>query len=131
MSHTRRLSYILCLILEGYHTFCLILEELIPDQESEINASDELLRSIEIVEPDWTVGSLDVAALYPSLNIPTCAKVISDKLFQNELVFLDLNWKEIALYLRYYLNKDDVIPNDTGAYLRERISKGKKPIFGM
>ena len=43
-------------------------------------------------------GSLDVAALYPSLNIPTCAKVISDKLFHSELVFIDLNWKEIALY---------------------------------
>ena len=45
------------------------------------------LQSIEIVnegnvEPDWTVGSLYVAALYLSLNIPTCANVISDKLFQ-------------------------------------------------
>ena len=121
---TRRLSYILC----------LILKELIPDQESEINASDELLRSIEIVnegnvEPDWIVGSLDVAALYPSLDIPICAKVISDKLFNSELTFLNLNWKEIALYIRYHLTNDDVIPGNTGAYLPKRKTKGKKPIF--
>ena len=63
---------------EGYHTLSHI-KELIPDQESEMYACDDLLQSIEIVnegnvEPDWTVGRLDVAALYPLIEYPNMRK---------------------------------------------------------
>ena len=53
-----------------------------------------------------TVGSLDVASLYPSLNISTCAKVISDKLFHSELVFLNLNWNECTMMLLFQMTPE-------------------------
>ena len=50
-----------------------------PGQESEMYTCDELLRPIEIVsegnvEADWTVGRLDVAALYPLIEYPNMCK---------------------------------------------------------
>ena len=54
------------------------------------------------------VGSLDVESLYPSLDITRCAKVVSRKLYESDLKFTDLNWKEIALYLVFHLSEEEL-----------------------
>ena len=56
----------------------------------------------------WTVGSLDVDSLYPSLNIERCAAVVKRRLIESELVFEHLQWKEIVLYLRYNLREEEI-----------------------
>ena len=121
---TRRLSYILC----------MILRELIPSHKTECDATDVLLQSIEIIneeriEPEWTVGSLDVTALYPSLNIETCANVIADRLLSSEIKFMNLQWKEIALYLKYHETTLKQCSEDIREYIPKRKFKGKNPIF--
>ena len=52
------------------------------------------------VDQRWAVGSLDVKSLYPSLDIPTCAKVVGDRLYKAQLEFIGLDWREIAPYIR-------------------------------
>ena len=89
------------------------MKELIPYHQTEINSTDELLSAIEVineseVRPDWVVGSLDVAALYPSLNIGKCAKIVSDNIFESELIFPNIRWKEVALYLKYHMKEEEI-----------------------
>ena len=121
---TRRLSYILC----------LILRELIPYHKYECDATDVLLNSFEMlnetpVNPKWCVGSLDVTALYPSLDMKNCVKVIGARLYNSEMVFQNLQWKEIALYLKYHLSIEECTDDDMRRYLPRRKYKGKNPIF--
>ena len=120
---TRRLSYILC----------LIPRELIPYHKYECDATDVLLNSFEIinetpVNPNWNVGSLDVTALYPSLDIGNCAKVIGCRIYNSKIKFLNLQWKEIVLYLKYHLSMDECT-DEMKRYIPCRKYKGKNPIF--
>ena len=51
------------------------------------------------VSEDWVVGSLDVSSLYPSLDIETCALVVTFAMYHSEYSFGKLDWQEIGLYL--------------------------------
>ena len=42
------------------------------------------------VKSNWIVGSLDIEALYPSLNIEVCARITSEALLSSTLVFGNL-----------------------------------------
>ena len=52
------------------------------------------------------VGSLDVVSLYPSLDIYVCGIVVAMGLIGSEVVFRNLCWHEIALYLMYQLGSE-------------------------
>ena len=55
----------------------------------------------------WVVNNLDVVALYPSLDIETCVIVIARAMMGSDVVFRNLQWQEIVLYLRYNMDPDD------------------------
>ena len=72
---TRRTSYLLS----------KLLVEIIPPDITQCNSTEELIRETEqlnaqTIEKNWIVCSLDVEALYPSLDIKECAKVIEERL---------------------------------------------------
>ena len=46
--------------------------------------------------------------LYPLLDIDQCARVVSQKIYNNDLKFDKLDWKEIALYLRFHLTDKEI-----------------------
>ena len=76
------------------------------------------------------VGSLDVESLYPSLDITRCAKVVSRKLYESDLKFTDLNWKEIALYLVFHLSEEELQEEQIReACPRRRSNRGEGPKF--
>ena len=52
------------------------------------------------------VGSLDVMSLYPSLGIEISAIVVARAMMESDVVFKNLQWREIALYLRYNMDQD-------------------------
>ena len=96
---TRRTAYLLC----------QILAELIHPYETNCDSTDNLLKEIDRVnegevKKKWVVCSLDVEALYPSLDIQECAKVVEKKLIESNLKFEGLRWKEIALYTKYNMS---------------------------
>ena len=107
---TKRVSYLLC----------QLLTPLIPQGSTQCESTDELLREFEKVNVNreaskrWIVGSLDVVSLYPSLDIDVCGIVVArglmvDRgLIGSELVFKNLRWHEIALYLMYQLGPESL-----------------------
>jgi hypothetical protein len=96
---TKRTSYVLCMILQplivGNKTHCQSTDDLIEEFEK-VNSNEE-------VGDNWVVGSLDVDSLYPSLDVERCARVVRQRLEQSNLTFERLQWKEVAMYLRYHM----------------------------
>ena len=60
-----------------------IIKELVPHNDTHCDSTEDLLAEMEKVNntnrvnPRWKVGSLDIEALYPSLDIPKCAEIIT------------------------------------------------------
>ena len=115
---TKRVSYILC----------RILTPLISRGSTQCDSTDELLREFEKVNSEreadgrWVLGSLDVDSLYPSLDVYVCSVVSAKELIESDLVFNNLNWREIALYLQYQVDRETL---DCWATLLEREEIGQ------
>ena len=124
-----------CLTMRLSHTLSIILKELIPDNDTHCDSTEDLLAEIETlnnqsVNPNWKVGSLDIVALYPSLNIPKCGEIIGRELYKSSIHIKNINWKEVMLYLRYVLNDEQLKDKRLWAYVPVRKnSRGRPPTF--
>ena len=122
---TKRTSYVLC----------QILDKVVPKGGTQCESTDDLLAEFEKVnkerdaDKNWVIGSLDVVALYPSLNVERCAKVVREALFESELEFKNLQWKEIALYLRYHLGHREIMAEGLGWICPRRRNDRRPPMF--
>ena len=115
---TRRTSFLLS----------KLLTELIPAGSTQCNSTEELLEEIEAVNnkevnKEWVVCSLDVEALYPSLDIQECSRVIEETLMQTEFKIEGLRWTEIVLYLRYHLTDKEIKDLKIKRYCPTRVNK--------
>ena len=96
-----------CLTMRLSHILSLILNELVPDNDTHCDATEVLLAETEIVNkrndvnPRWKAGGLDIEALYPSLDIHKCVDKITRELYDNEIKIKNVKWKEVMFYLRY------------------------------
>ena len=124
-SGTKRLSYVLC----------LMLSRLIPGNDTNCESTEELLREFEkvnrerVIQEKWVVGSLDVDALYPSLDIERCAEVVCRKLYESDIVLKDLVQREIVLYLRFHLSDEVLVQKGYDKFCPRRRHKTGKPTF--
>ena len=125
-----------CLTMRLSHLLSLILKELIPQNETHCDSTEDLLAEIEKVnttgnvKPRWKVGSLDIEALYPSLDIEKCAKIITKELYEGEIMIENVEWKEVMLYLRYMLDDDELTAKDLWEYVpKRRTNRGRPPTF--
>ena len=115
---TKRVSYLLC----------QVLKPLVPDSETHCDSTQNLLEEINTINDDddlrlderTIVGSLDIEALYPSLDIEKCATVVSERLYNSEITFSNLKWKEIMLYLRFMMTDEQLREKDLYRYAPER-----------
>ena len=121
-----RLSYMLNIILtevwkRNNDTVCMSTE----DMKAEIDRVNATLSNKKII-----IGSADVKALYPSLDIPFTIEKVCQEVLESELKFEGMWYEEIGLYIAVnYVNKmheleelglDEVCPTrDT--------NQGKKP----
>ena len=48
-----------------------------------------------------------MVSLYPSIDVKKCAAGVNECLYESNLIFNKLDWKEIALYLRYNLTDQE------------------------
>ena len=109
--------------------------KVIPPGSTQCNSTEELLKEIEKTNKDniskeWVVCSLDVEALYPSLDIQECSRVIEKELFQSDFDIKGLKWTEIALYLRYHLTDKEIEDLQITNYCPVRTTKkGRPPTF--
>ena len=74
------------------------------------------------------VASLDIDALYPSLDVKKCTEVIVNKLYESDVIFEGLQWMDIVLYLRYRMNDAEWEMKEYKDYCPTRKNKkGPKP----
>ena len=84
----------------------------------------------EVINKRWIVGSLDIEALYPSLDIDVCAGITSRVLCDSYLQFQNLQWREIMLYLRHMMTDAQMEMNNMVRYAPERRTcRGRPPMF--
>ena len=105
-----------------------LLVEIIPTTSTQCDSTQELSEEIKLlnkntVDKNWIVCSLDVDALYPSLEIDECAKVIEQQLLGAEFEVKGLKWTEITLYLRYHLSEGEIQELQLTEYCPTRVSK--------
>ena len=123
---TKRASYILCQIgselIGGNPTHCDSTTDLLEEIEK-VNQTGKVSKNV-------IIGSLDVEALYPSLDIEKCSEVIRKRLEESELKFEGLKWKEIALYLKYHMTDEERTREGIDRYCpRRKTDRGRKPKF--
>ena len=122
--HTRRLS----------HLLGRILQPIVQEGDSQCENTESLLAEFEKVNKTgnvsskWIVGSLDV--LYPSLNIKDCAKVVGEVLRDSAMKVENLQWKEVALYLKFNATEEEVKRYKVSTFLPKRRTRyGRPPTF--
>ena len=124
-----------CLNMRLSHTLSLILKELLPDNSTYCDSTEDLLAEIENLNNDevntnWEIGSLDIEALYPSLDIPKCAEVVSQELYKSDIEIKNINWKEVMLYLRYMLDDNKIRKKGLWRFCpKRRCAVGRPPTF--
>ena len=91
--------------------------------EDLISAIEELNNGETPVDKNWIVGSLDIEALYPSLDVAICAEIAGNELYASAIQFNNLQWKEIVLYLRFMLSDDEICDKDLVKYCPQRQSR--------
>ena len=103
-SANSRLSYLLNLLISEVWkrdtcTICLSTEEL----KSEIDHVNQLIINRKVI-----VGSTDVVALYPSLDIPFTVDRVCDVIYESNLKFEGLWYEEIGLYIAIHCNRQQL-----------------------
>ena len=81
-----------------------------------------------VLDQQCVIGSLDVKALYPSLDVPFVSRVVADMFLSSNVSVPSVNTKELGLYLA--LNRTPKELRDLGLSdfcLRRRANKGPRP----
>ena len=100
------------------HLISMILKEVKRADEDSCESTDDIMAAIQIVNEEHSVengnkllvGSLDVKALYPSLNIPFAAEKISEEFIESNLEFASesVDLYELGLYLVLTVSNEDL-----------------------
>lgn len=113
-----------------------ILKELIPHNDTHCDSTEDLLAEVERINNSnnvnsrWKIGSLDIEALYPSLDIPKCAEVITQMMYESEIQIKNVQWKEVMLYIRFMWTDDQIRDTDLWEYApSRRTRRGRPPTF--
>ena len=93
------------------HFLCKILKEVDDEQETTCDSTEDMIAAIEKANAEHNdnerkvVGSMDVKALYPSLDIGFTTEVVCEEFFNSEVEVENVDYAEMGLYLK--LNRSD------------------------
>ena len=111
----------------------MILTEVYTNEETVCSSTEELLAEVErINESDidetFIIGSMDVEALYPSLDIPFTIEKVCELFHESDIQIEEIDYKELGLYLS--LTHTDQQLREKGLYeacAKRRFHRGFKP----
>ena len=104
----------------GEKTVCASTEELL--------AEVDIINNEESIDNSYIVGSIDVEALYPSLDIEFTVDKVCEMLYDSEVRIEGVDYKELGLYLS--LTKTDAELQEMGvapACPKRRARRGPRP----
>ena len=106
----------LCDVSDSYghklsHFLCSILKEVDDEQETICDSTEHMIAAIQKANNEYgnnkklVIGSMDVKALYPSLDIDFTTDIVCEEFFNSEVKIENVDYAEVGLYLR--LNRDE------------------------
>ena len=117
------------------HVLCEIIKQLVEGNDTHCDRTQDMIKAMEDANErelgeNSGIVSLDIDALYPSLNIDRCTDETVRRLKESEIEFNNLDWKEIGMYLRYHLEEDDIEQKGYAQYCpTKRRRPGRFPRF--
>ena len=117
------------------HLISMILKEVRKEDDNACESTEDLLAAIEETnkgthEEQLIVGSLDVKALYPSLDIPFTAEIVAQEFIDSEVDVLSesVDVQELGLYLVLNMTEDQLEELKIREYCPVRkLTRGRKP----
>ena len=114
------------------HFISTILQPVIQQAKHPCNSTEDMLSRVreinETVNLDnCVIGSMDVKALYPSIDIDFATEKCVDMITENDTSFDNINTDELGLYLALTVDKDELARADLTKYSATRKRTGKEP----
>ena len=120
------------------HLISLILKEIKRNDETSCESTEDVMAAIQVLNEIHTpqagkklmVGSLDVKALYPNLDIPFAAKKIAQEFIESDIEIKDesVDTFQLGLYLVLTCNEEELVTDELREYCPKRAStRGRKP----
>ena len=111
-------SRLLCSGNVGYNArfsnlLCLLLEDITNKETTECENTEDLIASMEEINTigineDFVLGSMDVAALYPSLDIDHTTEIVCQQFMESDTKITGVNYVEVILYIALNKTKEEI-----------------------
>ena len=94
---------------------------------SKVELFNERIRRGELEGEELVLGSLDVEALYPSIDTMLAGKIVKERIMASELRLEGIDWRWLLIYLSLTMTPADKVDNKLLCLLPRRASKQGKP----
>ena len=114
------------------HFISTILQPVIQQEKHPCHSTEDMLSRVREVNEtvdleNCTIGSMDVKALYPSIDIDFATEKCVEMLTKSSTSFENVNTDELGLYLALTVDQDELERTDLGKYSATRKRTGKRP----
>ena len=117
------------------HLISKIIRPIWQEEESISTNTEEVMAAVhdinkENIETELLVGSADVRALYPSLDINHTAEIVAQTFYESKYEMEETDSKEIGLYLAINMTTEEIEKEKLTKYCPKRRSKyGAPPVI--
>ena len=114
------------------HFISTVLQPVIQQAKHPCNSTEDMLSRVREVNEtvdlkNCIIGSMDVKALYPSIDIDFATEKCVEMITESDTKFDNINTDELGLYLALTVDKDELARADLTKYSATRKRKGKNP----
>ena len=115
------------------HLFSMMLSDLYTEEETVCLSTEELLAEVEKLNAEgihdgYVIGSFDVEALYPSLDVDFTVDKVCELFMTSNVNIEGVDYKEVGLYMSLNKNDDELQALGIDAFCPTRRSnRGRRP----
>ena len=118
------------------HFISIMIRPIWQDEESVCTNTEEMMAAIheevnsKNIKTEILVGSADVKALYPSLDIDHTAEIVAEMFFESEYQIKEVDARELSLYLALNMKTSEIEKENIKEYCHTRTNKkGAPPVI--
>ena len=108
------------------HFISSIIRPVIEEAEEPCNSTKDFLSTIQKVNNEESIGSMDVEALYPKIDIEFSVDKCVEMTQKSEIQFNHINFDELGLYLVMTVEEEILTRESLQQYCPTRKKRGKR-----
>ena len=114
------------------HFISTVLQPVIQQAKHPCNSTEDMLSRVRMVNEtvdlrNCVIGSMDVKALYPSIDIDFAVEKCVEMIVESGVTFKNVNTDELGLYLALTVERSEIEKEKLTEYAATRKKKGKNP----